>query len=418
MSALASIRAKIWTRHDRKIRKESRPANWNQGLDLARGIAVLLVVYSHGLPILSNSTTWQAINNYSGFFLFFKPGWWGVRIFFALSGYLIGRQTISILNKGSLTEAAQFTFRRWIRTVPTYWILLAIICSWQGIPWLSGTAARNALFLQTAGTSANNTSLIEVAWSLVIEEWSYAFIAAILIISTALSLRPSRKHAARVLALMALASWIWSIQARTAAADLEWMNWDLMKKAANLQLDSLAAGCTLASIEILAPKVFHALTTNPVTVGLISTITMSLMGAWINTTFNFGNAPLTRDWQALASYGYTLSGIAACLFICSMWNIRDQELPNWITKPLHVLAATSYSLYLVHFPIANALRDLPREINAIAVFAIYCGISIATSTAFWLLFESPFIWIRKRLHTDQKKEDQTQIQPFRPNNFT
>ena len=377
--------------------KEQANQQWNQGLDIARGIAVLLVVYSHGLPLLANSEIWQALNHYTGLHIFFKPGWWGVRIFFALSGYLIGRQAITVLSKGGLQGAVMFTLRRWTRTVPTYWILLAITCSWLGVNWFSPTAIANATFVQTATLTKGNSSLIEVAWSLVIEEWSYAVIAAVLLGCAWLNVKAGIKQAAYLLLALAAVSWIWSLTARGGAAQLNWLDWELLKKTANLQLDSLAAGCVLASMEVLWPHHFRSLTSHPRRVLLIAATGMSALGWWLNAVFGPNAQPQAVHWLQLGTIGYTLCNIAACLFICGLWKLRDEHMPPWLSKPLHFYAKTSYSLYLVHFPIAIAIQRSWSSENSDGLFAIYFVVATLVGTAFWYCFERPFVALRKQL---------------------
>jgi len=61
-------------------------SQWIDGIELLRAIAVALVAVSHGFDLINN---WN--NSVSEFLTycfstFLKPGWWGVRIFFAISG--------------------------------------------------------------------------------------------------------------------------------------------------------------------------------------------------------------------------------------------------------------------------------------------------------------------------------------------
>ena len=123
--------------------------NWNYGLELARCIAIVLVLISHGIHFLNSADGTFGIAVQSAFYYFLKPGWWGVRIFFALSGYLIGAQAIKILNNKNISDAIHFTFRRWLRTIPTYWILLAATCVANNINITSSEALSNAFFMQT-----------------------------------------------------------------------------------------------------------------------------------------------------------------------------------------------------------------------------------------------------------------------------
>lgn len=62
-------------------KETSRSDRWNEGLELARAIAIILVVYAHGTLLLSQEPAWLWFNQVSGLALFFRPGWWGVRIF-------------------------------------------------------------------------------------------------------------------------------------------------------------------------------------------------------------------------------------------------------------------------------------------------------------------------------------------------
>jgi len=372
---------------------------WNQGLELARGVAVILVVYSHGLPLLAESKLWQALNSYSGLEAFFKPGWWGVRIFFALSGYLIGKQAISALSAGGLRPANIFLLRRWIRTVPTYWLLLGLACSWSGINWLSEQARLNGAFLQTAYLSQDSRSIIDVAWSLVIEEWSYAAIGVALLVCALTGKTFSREKSAKIILWLTFMSCGWSLAARIWAAQVDWITWDLLKKTACLQLDALSAGLALASIEVLSPTLFRGLTDRPKAIAAGSAAGMSVLGWWLNHAFSSDTLPTQLDWIQLATGGYILCNIAAALFICSLWKFNKNNLPQFLSKGLSFYAATSYSLYLVHLPIAKVFEGWGFAGNAELRFAAYFALSSAAGAATWLAFEKPFLAIRKYLRT-------------------
>jgi len=105
------------------------------------------------------------------------PAAWGVEFLFSLSGFLIGRQWLALLdqlNQRNRTKlAVYFLVKRWLRTMPTYWRL---ICALIGLgliqsskPFNTWLIANVMLILQLLQT--NNA--IPVSWSLTIEGLSY-----------------------------------------------------------------------------------------------------------------------------------------------------------------------------------------------------------------------------------------------------
>lgn len=386
-------------------------ARWNEGLELARACAVILVVYSHGQSLLGRESLWAWLSSSSGLASFFKPGWWGVRIFFALSGYLIGRQVIEILHHGQLRSALYFGYRRWIRTVPTYWIILGIVCIWKGVSWLSSTAIINALFLQSALPGQNSTELIEVAWSLVIEEWSYLLLTCLVVLFAFTGLKPTQCQAAKFIAYVSLASTAFSIAARFWAASSPWISWEILKKTSMLQLDSLAAGLCLASMEVLKPDLFKALTQKRLLMGATSIAAMSLIGWWINEDYSRHSTTTPMEWALLGAFGYPISGILSCGFLTWLWNVKISYWPPFLRRPIQLLSATSYSLYLVHLSVPLFLLTIWPDMNGMACFLLYMVISVGLGYVSWFLLEKPFLSLRRFLHVQKPEKMEQAIAP-------
>lgn len=349
------------------------------------------------MVLLGRSPSWRWLQETAGLGAFFTPGWWGVRIFFALSGYLIGGQVIQALSAGGLQAALFFGLRRWIRTIPTYWMILGLFCLWQGLSWFSPSALINALFLQSALPRQDTPKVIDVAWSLVVEEWSYGFLVLLLLVTAGLGLRTSPRQAARLLLAVVIAITGLSILIRVGAAGSDWMSWESLKKTATLQLDSLAAGIALACLEVLRPQAFEQFCQRPVWMGSLAVVGMSLLGCWVNSGFRSGAQPTTAAWALLGGAGYPLSSLLCCVFLIALWQVRLSAWPALLLHPIRLLANISYSLYLVHLPIATAIASHWSEMNGWGAFGLYALASIALGTVSWWLFEKPFLGIRRQL---------------------
>ena len=93
------------------------------GLDILRAVAIILVLYCHGISFIYNSLP-STFANYT----FFTSGHFGVDIFFVLSGFLIGNIILKQINQWIESPKHIFDFvkKRWLRTLPNYFFVLLI----------------------------------------------------------------------------------------------------------------------------------------------------------------------------------------------------------------------------------------------------------------------------------------------------
>ena len=102
----------------------------------------------------------------------------GVELFFALSGFLIGRLLIA-LAEGGVTprRVGRFWARRWLRTLPLDYVV------WLAMSWRFGLWHwRDLLFLQNFYPEQNQ--VLVVSWSLVMEEFFYLLFPLFLLAAT------------------------------------------------------------------------------------------------------------------------------------------------------------------------------------------------------------------------------------------
>src|SRR6267378_2339840 len=97
------------------------------GLDVLRAVAIVLVLAAH-YPKTGAGLLTRVLNF----------GWSGVDLFFVLSGYLIGGQLFAAQAAGRRVSFAGFYARRCLRTLPNYYVVLAMYFL---VPaWIAGAA--------------------------------------------------------------------------------------------------------------------------------------------------------------------------------------------------------------------------------------------------------------------------------------
>jgi len=351
------------------------------GLDTLRALAIVLVFTNH----------------YQGF-VTFKPmfgfvsqiGWAGVDLFFALSGYLIGNQIFAGLRRGTFS-LPRFAARRLLRTLPNYYVVLALYAFWPlfaaGAPhapwWKYWTFTLN-LGLQP-GTRFSHS------WSLCVEEQFYFVLplVAVLIAACRGALRLGWLAVAGALVGgMAFRHYGW-LEAQPPAHGNAAFYREIYY-ATLCRFDELVVGVALAMV-----KNYHA--------GLWTRVTS--FGNWtfaagVAVTAAAGYLFLDDHFgHAVSVFGYPLLALGFGLLVLAA--LSPASLLARVAVPgAASIAVWSYAIYLTHKQLIVILAKTLRQAGIAADTPLAVAVlAVASIAAGWLLYfvvETPFMLLRER----------------------
>lgn len=355
-----------------------------RGLDLLRAAAIALVLMSHYSGFVSHAPTFGAIG---------EIGWAGVDLFFVLSGYLIGNQVLAPIASGKPFSLRVFFARRLLRTVPNYYVVLAVYLLmplfFPHSPILGKSTSSVWQFLtftQNFGLAYGQT--FTHSWSLCIEEQFYVVMPLV-----ALALARWARSARLAWCLLGAA-----VAAGIGARAYAWLAHDHGAFAADVyyssfcRSDELLFGVAIAALKNFHENFFARLLRHGnalLAAGLcMATTVLVCVSNELPTPF------------LASSLGFSMVAASFALLTCAALS------PNCLLNRVRVpgassLALWSYAVYLAHKPIFMALRpwcerlrvdtQAPLSILSIMAIGIFGG---------WVLFrlvETPFMSLRARL---------------------
>ena len=295
------------------------------GLDLARVAAIGLVLISHFFKKLE----------------FF--GIFGVELFFALSGFLIGGVLYrSLLNspRWSFEDVRIFWMRRWYRTVPNYalFLLVALVfhAYFGGLP-SAGKLAAHLVFAQNFLSGDN--PFYGVSWSLAVEEWFYLAFPLMVLAFTFGGLKRRAAFVATTLLFVLLPPVLREVAFITEpAAKVRLMTLP--------RLDAIFYGVGIAFLVARKPW------------GRRGRLSGMLLGAFIvlGLVMQFAVDPAGLD--SISAYRFNLV-LAPAAFAMMLPSLQSMHSPGaWLRTPVTNLSLWSYSIYLSHIPVLFTVYEL------------------------------------------------------------
>lgn len=354
------------------------------GLDVVRALAISLVVISHITFLLPefNSTLTNGIR---------LLGATGVDIFFVLSGYLIGGILLNQieLHKRGFKYLIYFWKRRWLRTLPNYFVVLLLnilVVVFVYNEKLDVEIERYFLFIQNM-TSAHPDFFTE-AWSLSIEEYAYLILPFLfyLVFHIFKSANPVRIFVLVTCALL-LVLFFFKLKFYLKYEMSDWKSWTYTyRKVVIYRLDSIYMGFLLVYLYRRFTIFFNDYRKTLCAVSVVLFIMLHLAIVSFNIT-----PKLYPFFYTMVYLPLIILSIAGCFpWFISMTDNRINR------RFIEFISLRSYSIYLVNYSIVllTVKRYLEPSILAVLVYLFF---TLVLSGILYSFVEIPFLKYRRSL---------------------
>lgn len=359
------------------------------GLDVLRAMAISMVLSAHVLWIYPKATgTIVQICTLFGF--------WGVELFFVLSGFLIGNILIQLYKQNPFTirSVCYFLKRRWLRTLPNYYFIL-ILNLW--IAWHLGNPIENSglyfVFLQNF--SSTMPAFFTESWSLSVEELTYILLpVSLLLISKTSTAAPSKRYFKVILFLCFLfvGTKIGYDFTTTYTTITQWNT--SLKSVVIYRIDAILIGVIASYFHTSSRTTWTSKKTFFTAIGisilLFLIIGMGYFKILIETHPFFWNViylPLTS---------------IAFAFLLPFFS-ELKAAPHWVLKPITFISLISYSIYLLHYGIILQLMKYFVDTSLLSSIELhlftgsYLIITVILSALWYYSYEKPILKWRDRL---------------------
>jgi peptidoglycan/LPS O-acetylase OafA/YrhL len=333
-------------------------------LDLLRALAIMLVFTGH--TVLSyGSPSYLAPLQFGGT---------GVDLFFLLSGWLIGSQLFTEKQKSSTIDVKRFWIRRWMRTMPAYFVVLLATLAQL---YLTKDSVANPLpyffFVQNYFYPLEYFS---ISWSLGVEEQFYLIIAPFILFIQ----RFNKYKQSFILIIMLLLPSLFRA-----------LGWFSSVNETHVRWDCCLMGVLLAHTYFKHPRLWTSakrFIKPALLIGALSYLAF----------FYFRWNPPFESYQDPSKL---LLAFIFGLIVFYAVNKPISHKPFGYELVMHI-STRSYSFYLLH-PEALALSNrFLAEYNFIIYYAVALTISLLLSEILYRFIELPFIAMREKYSSSAK----------------
>jgi peptidoglycan/LPS O-acetylase OafA/YrhL len=359
------------------------------GLDVMRAIAILMVLCSHLLWIYPDS---KGVSSQ----VFSLVGFWGVEIFFVLSGFLIGKILHKLYIKDDFTIQSVFCFlkRRWFRTLPNYFLILLLNIAVAVIIGFSVKGVGSYFFF-TQNFATTMQPFFPESWSLSIEEFAYVVTPFALLLGSIL-VKPKNKSKRFVWVVLFLMTGflINKIIYSQTTSNTTLAQWNLSLKAVVIyRIDAILMGVLFGWLSLNYNAFWKKQKIRLAFLGCVLIVLMFVGVGFFRILID--THPFF--WNVLY---LPITSIVFALFlpILSQW----QSVPDWFSKPVTFVSLVSYSVYLLHYGIVLQLMKYCIDTTVFSTSQLhlftfsYLGITFFLSFLLYKFVEKPIMNLRDK----------------------
>ena len=321
-------------------------------------------------------------------------GFFGVELFFVLSGFLIG----SIIFKQFIREdygfktMVNFMNRRLIRILPNYYLIILInIAIGFFIGYPISDSWKYFFFFQNFATPL--LPFFPESWSMPIKEFGYLIAVFLLFAASQLFSSISKKLVfVSVIVGMIIFFFVSKIYYNDYTSNTTMQQWDLsLRSVVIYRIDSVLIGVLFGFMYCEYPTIWAKYRRQLFAIGLAITVLLLLCLGFFKLKIH----EFPMFWNVLC---LPLNSVALGCFlpVFSEWTTA----PKRITKPIETVSEISYSIYLIHYSIVlflmkHFIDTSSFSIAQLHVFTVvYLTITIFLSYLLYNHFEKPMTRLR------------------------
>lgn len=346
------------------------------GLDVLRAVAILCVVVEHGTNLLSDaSATFQKSIILDG-----------VSIFFVLSGFLIGGILIKLIEEqGRSASILNFWSRRWLRTLPAYFVVLIILVVYNYLYTVNfDLKSTGSYFFFLQNFNSPHPNFFGEAWSLSIEEWFYIIVPILLLLLVKAAKLLARKAVlfTAVFGIIAVITFRYFKYLQVPVNSYD--EWDeAFRKQVLTRLDSLMFGIVGAYLAYYHKNIWLK---NKLVLMIIGVIILFAEHYCLKTNV-FG----TELFTCVFSFSVSATGTLFVLPYLSDLKSGKGSLYQLIT----FISVISYSMYLLNLNFVQVVVLGNIDLGSFNYIA-YWAITIIAAALMYRFVEVPFLNLRKK----------------------
>ena len=370
------------------------------GLDLLRSIALFMAVFGHCATLFNPLIHLPIVGNLIGKTLALHEiiAFSGVEIFFVLSGFLIADILFKYFNntQNHYPKYYLFLIRRWLRTLPNYYLLLLIniilyvwILKEQPFDW------RFLFFIQNLNYPP--TDFYRESWSLATEEWFYFLFPLVLIILQSYKTFSFKQNVLLTCTLFLLFSIaLKTIHILQYGADIDFDG--NIRKVTLLRFDNLILGILCYTVFYFYRPFFFKYKNILLGLGILLFI-VSVVSFYAAFKNNFLLYHHQSSVAFLCNYCFLLAlGLAFTFVIPKLYQLNLDKY-QYFSAFIKKTSQLSYSIYLINLPLYKLLffrnNLLPDSIGSSFLFILlFIAINYSIAFIIYQYFELPFLKFR------------------------